>query len=171
MAAERTTKAEFLHQLAAERSHLIAAIAGLSEEEMCRPGTLENQSVKDVLAHITFWDEQAIANLGLMLAGKSDEIVRPADEEETSAWNDRERQRRHDQSLADVIGQLEEKRHTFLALLETATDELLNAQITVRPKMITEPAYWLLAEDTSEHDKVHVADILEWRRSIESSET
>ncbi len=111
MAAETITKDRFLHQLAAERSHLIAAIAGLSEEQMCRPGTMEQQSIKDLLAHITFWDEQAIANLELMLSGRSDEIVRPAGDEGTNAWNDRELQHRRDRTLADVIGELEERRH------------------------------------------------------------
>jgi hypothetical protein len=171
MAAEAITKDRFLQHLATERSHLIAAIAGLSEEQICRPGTMERQSIKDLLAHITFWDEVAIANLELMLNGRSDDIVRPAGDEETSAWNDRELQHRRDLSLAEVIGQLESKRQQFISLMEQANDELLSSSIQIRWNMETLLAHQLVAEDTYEHDKEHAADIAAWRRRTEGSET
>ena len=44
--------------------------AGLSAAEMTAPGVVDGWSVKDVLAHVTTWEEEALTYLPVILAGR-----------------------------------------------------------------------------------------------------
>jgi hypothetical protein len=48
---------------------LCDSYAGLSHEEMTQPGVTEGWSVKDILAHVTTWEEEAITHLPHILEG------------------------------------------------------------------------------------------------------
>src|SRR4029077_11241181 len=43
--------------------------AGLSEAELLVPGGTGTWSVKDIIAHVTWWEEEALTHLPLILAG------------------------------------------------------------------------------------------------------
>jgi hypothetical protein len=45
------------------------AYAGLSDEELLEPGVTGAWSVRDIIAHVTWWDEEAIKHLPLILEG------------------------------------------------------------------------------------------------------
>ena len=45
------------------------SIEGLSDHELAGPGTLDEWSVRDILAHVTTWEDEALAHLPLIIAG------------------------------------------------------------------------------------------------------
>ena len=43
---------------------------GLSDAEMLESGVTGEWSVRDIIAHVTTWEEEALKNLPIILAGK-----------------------------------------------------------------------------------------------------
>src|SRR5437588_12920830 len=43
--------------------------AGLSDADLMRPGVTGTWSVRDIIAHVTWWEEEALTHLPLVLAG------------------------------------------------------------------------------------------------------
>ncbi|HJX61128.1 MAG TPA: DinB family protein [Dehalococcoidia bacterium] len=64
------TRTQVREALAHERGKLLVAVEGLSVEEMARPGAVGRWSVRDVLAHILAWEEEAVTRLDLLAAGR-----------------------------------------------------------------------------------------------------
>jgi hypothetical protein len=62
-----------VHQLLARLDKAWAdlrdAYSGLDDASMLTPGVIEGWSVKDVLAHVTTWEEEALKYLPLIIAG------------------------------------------------------------------------------------------------------
>ena len=56
-------KADFLAYIQAEHAQLEALLATLSEEQMLRAGVAGAWSVKDVLVHLTWWEQDLLAKL------------------------------------------------------------------------------------------------------------
>ena len=68
-------KSEFLHTLQAERQRLEDKLAGLSEAQLTRHEAPEAWSIKDHLAHLTYWEQYML-----------DKIRRAVDQGETPQW-------------------------------------------------------------------------------------
>jgi hypothetical protein len=51
------TKTDLLTEIRTQRRHLENNLAGLTPAEMCQPGVCGDWSVKDVLAHLTAWEQ------------------------------------------------------------------------------------------------------------------
>jgi hypothetical protein len=54
------TKDELIQKIESEWNNLQAALDGLTEEQMHRPGVVGEWSIKDLLAHITAWQTRLI---------------------------------------------------------------------------------------------------------------
>ena len=63
------TKEQLLAKLDAAWQALRESCAGLTDEQMTQPGVTEEWSVKDILAHVTTWEEEAITHLPHILEG------------------------------------------------------------------------------------------------------
>ncbi|MDQ6832411.1 MAG: ClbS/DfsB family four-helix bundle protein, partial [Chloroflexota bacterium] len=61
--AAPTTKAELLEQVRAMYAALDEVIAPILPAQMCMPGVNGAWSVKDELAHLTFWHRNLLARL------------------------------------------------------------------------------------------------------------
>jgi uncharacterized damage-inducible protein DinB len=158
------TKIQVRDGLARERAKLLAALDGLSEEEMTRPGAVGRWSVRDVLAHILAWEEEAVTRLDLLAADRPQDFAPIVDEEELGAWNARAHQRYAGLALAEVMRRLADVQGRILAGLDSLSEERLGTDAGPVPVR-----NWL-PECTYAHEQEHCADILDWRRSIETSE-
>jgi hypothetical protein len=68
---DRMTPAQLWAEILKARAMYSAVYAGLSDEEMTRrPGAQEDWSVKDQIAHLTWWEDYAMVRSGIMLAGE-----------------------------------------------------------------------------------------------------
>ena len=158
------TREDARESLARERGKLLAALEGLSEEEMARPGAVGRWSVRDVLAHLLAWEEEAVTRLDLLAAERPQDFARIVDEEELEAWNARAHQRYAGLALAEVMRRLRDVQGRILAALDSLSEERLGTDAGPVPVR-----NWL-PECTYAHEQDHCADILDWRRSIETSE-
>jgi hypothetical protein len=62
-------KQQFLKKVDLAWEALAAAYAGLPGARLAEPGVVGDWSVKDLLAHVTTWEEEALKYLPLVLAG------------------------------------------------------------------------------------------------------
>ena len=82
--------------------------AGLADSQLLEPGVTNAWSIRDLVAHVTTWEEEALEHLPVILANG-----RPPRYSVTyggiDAFNDLMMQRKHDLSLADVLRQHQEQ--------------------------------------------------------------
>jgi uncharacterized protein (TIGR03083 family) len=115
-------KAELIDALRSQRERLEAALAGMSEAQIAKPGTADHWSVKDILAHLTFYERQLIDNLERAKRGE------PPQEEEaetTDALNARVYARNRERPLADVLADFHQTYRRLLDVLQVLPEEIL----------------------------------------------
>src|SRR5262245_23587754 len=54
------TQAALLEKIRSERARLEQSIAMLSEAQLTQPGVVGESSVKDIMAHLTVWEQRLI---------------------------------------------------------------------------------------------------------------
>ncbi len=64
-----------LERIEASWRELTEALAGIPEERLTEPGVAGEWSVKDLMGHIAFWDEQALLAAERHLAGQPPVVV------------------------------------------------------------------------------------------------
>jgi hypothetical protein len=62
-------RSQLLKRLDRAWEALKASYVGLSDAELMEPGVTGAWSVKDIIAHVTWWEEEALTHLPLILAG------------------------------------------------------------------------------------------------------
>lgn len=133
-----------LEHLARSWQNLLDADAGIPEERMVEPGVVGEWSVKDVLAHVAYWDNDRLERIDRFVNG----LPEP-DETDWQAVNERVYAERRDWPLADV-------RRDLLDTHERLLTALCHA-----------PGYdhALLQEDWEHYDE-HAAEIRAWRARV-----
>lgn len=136
-----------------------ASYAGLSPAAMQTPNAVGSWSVKDVLAHVTTWEEEALKNLPLILEGKR--TARYKDQYGgIDAFNELMTERKRGLSLAEVLDQLETTHRRLLEYLAEAPDAEFVTETRFRRRI-----RW----DTYSHYPLHEKGILEWRAHLPES--
>jgi len=131
-------------RIRAEHARLEALLAGFSDEQIVQPGRFGAWSAKDMLAHITFWEQRLIAYVN----GAKESLVQP-DEDESVAIdriNAEVLAANRDRPLAEVRAAFDDSYRQALALAESLSAEDLADEVL----------YGLLAGDTFEHYHEHI---------------
>lgn len=129
------------------------AYAGLAEDEMMIPGVTGDWSVRDLIAHVTWWDVEAITHLPMVLEGKT-----PPRYSDTyggiDAFNAMKTREKAGLSLDEVRQEADITHARLIAYLESVPIERLkgNSKFTHRLRL-----------DTYGHYPIHAADIRMWR--------
>lgn len=98
-----------------------AAIAGLDEAAMLEPGVVEEWSIKDLLGHVTAWEQMALLHVERWRRGET-----PGGGDanfSVDAYNTTEAARRSAWSLAQVQAEAVETRERLRATLQSLTDD------------------------------------------------
>ncbi|HEY7342668.1 MAG TPA: ClbS/DfsB family four-helix bundle protein [Ktedonobacterales bacterium] len=104
---------------------LATLLATMSEEQMTQPGVTDNWSVKDHLAHLTWWGRRVIT----VLHGGADPIdAMPGGEKTEDEINANVYTANRDRSLAEVRVDFEATHSGMQHLIETLPDETLAAK-------------------------------------------
>ena len=144
---------QLLDRLAVQWRAFKSSYAGLSETELRVPGVTGAWSVRDIIAHVTTWDEEAVVHLPSILEGR-----RPPRYSVTyggiDAFNARMTEKKKGLSLPEVLRQLDEVHGRVVAIVERAPDEALAAETRFRRR---------LRLDTYGHYPKHAAAIRRWR--------
>jgi hypothetical protein len=127
--------------------------AGLSHAKLVEPGVTETWSVKDIIAHVTTWEEEALKHVPVVLAGG-----RPPRYSVTyggiDAFNARMTDQKKDLTLSEVLEQQETVHQRLIALVEGLPADQLGGKGRVRRR---------LRLDTYGHYPIHASAIRQWR--------
>lgn len=120
---------------------------------MTEPGVTGDWSVKDILAHVTTWEEEALKYLPLILQGG-----RPPRYSVKyggiDAFNAQMTERKRGLPLSEVLRQLEETHQRLIDYVKSAPEEEFTRETRFRHR---------LRLDTYSHYPLHTRMIREWR--------
>jgi hypothetical protein len=155
------TTAQLLEVMRAARSNWEALLAEVGEERLTEPGVEGDWSLKDIIAHITYYETWAADNLLAIRRGeprpRSDNAGLEMDERNARIY---ERQRAR--SLAEV---LQESRTSFQRSLDAVTglrDEDLTDPEFTRASGADWTVFDLVEGDTFEHYNDHSGSVRAW---------
>jgi hypothetical protein len=128
--------------------------AGLSESQMTEPGVMGPWSVKDILGHVTTWEEEALKYLPLLVEGRTPPRY-STQFGGIDAFNAQMSEQKRGLSLALILAQLDEVHGRLIAYLQTVPQEQLAGDTRFRRR---------LRLDTYGHYRIHADAIREWRQ-------
>ncbi|MDQ3697523.1 MAG: DinB family protein [Gemmatimonadota bacterium] len=145
---------QVLKRLDAARAELEESYAGLSDSQLLIPGVTGKWSVRDLIAHVTWWEEEALKHLPLIREGG-----RPPRYFVTyagiDAFNALMTENRRHLSLTEVLGQHHEVHARLREYVRAAPEELFTRETRFRRR---------LRADSYGHYPIHAKAIREWRR-------
>jgi len=121
-----------------------------------KPGVTGDWSVRDILAHVSTWEEEALTHLPLILEGGTPPrySVRYGG---IDAFNARMTEQKASLSLAAVRRQLDETHRRLIDFIQRAPEDQLSRETRFRRR---------LRLDTYSHYPLHAEAIRRWRRKI-----
>lgn len=132
---------------------LLESYAGLSDAELLEPGVTGGWSVRDIVAHVTWWEEEALRHLPVVLSGGTPPRYAAA-YGGIDAFNARMTAERRDWPLERVWQWRDEVHRRLIAFLETVPEASLSAKTRARRR---------LRLDTYGHYPKHTQAIRRWR--------
>ncbi|MGH7657467.1 MAG: DinB family protein [Gemmatimonadales bacterium] len=130
--------------------------AGLTDNQLLIPGVQDKWSVRDIIVHVTWWEEEALKHLPLVREGG-----RPPrysiNYGGIDAFNALMTNRRSGLSLAEVRRQHDEVHEKLVKYVRCAPGELYARETRFRRR---------LRLDTYGHYPLHTRVILEWRQHL-----
>jgi hypothetical protein len=150
---EGTKKQKLLNKLEEAWTAFQESYAGLTEEQLVEPGVTGDWSVKDILAHVSWWEEEALKHLPHILQGgrppRYSVLYGGID-----AFNARMTEQRRSLSLSEVLRSLEDTHRRLVEYVQTAPEEQLSSETRFRRR---------LRLDTYSHYPIHAQAIRDWR--------
>ena len=146
-------RGQLLKKVDARWQDLLASYAGLSAAEMNEPGVTGTWSVKDIIAHVTVWEEEALTHLPVILARR-----KPPRYSVThggiNAFNAQMTQRNRELPLAEVLRRRDGTHRRLLEFVEGVPESECGGDTRFRRR---------LRLDTYGHYAVHTRAIRAWR--------
>jgi hypothetical protein len=153
--ARARARAPLLERLDKAWTAFKASYAGLSEAQLMEPGVTGDWSVRDILAHVTTWDEEALKHLPSILEGR-----KPRRYSVTyggiDAFNALMTEQKKGLSLSEVLRQLEDSHRRVIEVIERSPEDQLVRETRFRRR---------LRLDTYGHYPKHAAAIRRWREA------
>jgi len=129
--------------------------AGLPEERMIEPGVAGDWSVRDLMTHISIWEDETLKYLPVIIEGGR--LPRYAAQGGIDAFNARAVEARRGLTLAEVKDQLEETHRRLLAYVQSVPEEQFATETRFRHR---------LRVDTYSHYPEHTEAIRAWRERM-----
>jgi len=136
-----------------------ASYAGLTDEQLMIPNVTGAWSVRDIIAHVTWWDEEALKHLPVVLEGGRPE--RYSDKYGgIDDFNAIMTVKRSHLTLAEVLQQHAEVHAKLVEYVREAPPDLFASETRFRRR---------LRLDTFGHYPGHAMAIRKWRETLEKS--
>ncbi len=143
---------KLLNRLGAAWAALEASYAGLPDSRLTEPGVVGDWSVKDILAHVTTWEQEALKHLPVILAGGRP--PRYVTYGGIDAFNARMTEQKQGLSLSEVRRDHDETHRRLVGLIRSAPDDQVAGETRFRRR---------LRLDTYGHYALHAEAIRAWR--------
>lgn len=125
---------------------------GLSDSQLTEPGVTGDWSVKDILAHVTTWEGEALKHLPLIIAGgRPPRYVRYGG---IDAFNAKTTEEKRGLSLPEVLRQLDDTHGRLIDFVQRTPEAQFTRDTRFRRR---------LRLDTYSHYPKHAVAIREWR--------
>jgi hypothetical protein len=134
---------------------LTDSYAGLPDSRLVEPGVVDDWSVKDILAHVTTWEEEALRHLPLIISGGTP--PRYAAQGGIDAFNARATQHGRRLSLAEVLRRRDETHARLVDFIRGQPEGTFGAETRARRR---------LRLDTYGHYPEHTEAIRAWRQRL-----
>jgi DinB superfamily len=146
-------RSELLGRIDRRWQALLESYAGLTDADMTAPGVVGAWSIKDIIGHVSVWEEEALTHLPIVLAGK-----RPPRYSTThggiDAFNARMTARNRALTLAEIIRLRDDTHQRLLEFVARVPEEECAGDTRFRRR---------LRLDTYGHYAVHTRAITRWR--------
>lgn len=147
-------KTQLIEKLDQAWMDLAESFNGLSTEQLQQPGVVEDWSVKDILAHVTWWEEEALKHLPFILQGgrppRYSVLYGGID-----AFNAQMTEKKRALSLAEVLTELVETHSRLVEYVHSIPEEQFASETRFRRR---------LRLDTYSHYPIHTLAIRNWRQ-------
>ncbi len=161
---DERSKSGLLNSLRAGRANLETALAGLTEEHLSRPGVETTWSVKDVMAHLMFWEKRALFYLKAARDGyqQADDLWRADTVDKLNERNYIDQQHR---STSDILDEERSVFQTIVHLVESTPEHDL-----IAPGCFEwahgEALYDLIAGESFGHIRDHLDALRGWQAKM-----
>jgi uncharacterized protein (TIGR03083 family) len=143
---------QLLKKLDAAWAELTESYDGLPESQLTKPVVIGDWSVKDILAHVTTWEEEALKYLPLIIEGGQPPLYTTYGG--LDAFNAQRTEQKRALSLSEVLKQLEETHRRLIAYVQSVPEEQFTRETRFRHR---------LRLDTYSHYPLHAGMIRGWR--------
>jgi hypothetical protein len=147
------TREQLLNKLEKAWTALHEAYAGLPDSHLTEPGVVEDWSVKDILAHVTTWEEEALKYLPFIVEGRTPPKY-SVQYGGIDAFNTLRTEQKRGLSLSEVLSQMEDTHQRLIDYVRGVPEELFTRETPFRHR---------LRFDTYRHYLTHARAIAEWR--------
>ena len=148
-------KQQLLDRIEKQWAALKDSYAGLSAAQMEQGGVGGEWSVKDILGHVTTWEEECLEHLPTIQAGGTPPRY-SVTHGGIDAFNAKKTEEKRRLSLAEILEQLDTVHHRLVEYIQAAPDELITNETRFRRR---------IRLDTYSHYPTHAQTIREWREN------
>ncbi len=150
-------KLTFISKVQEAHEEWLSLLAEVDESRMTEPGLPGGWSVKDVIAHITWYEREMIGMLKAMALEGSDLWQLPNDERNVPIYEENK-----DRPLEKVLSEAEQVYAQLFEAIKSLSDDELSDSSYFRG-MPSEWAPWdVIAGNTYDHYHQHIRDIHAW---------
>jgi len=150
-------RGEFLSRLEKTWSIFKESYAALSDLQLTEPGVTGEWSVRDIVAHVTTWEQEALKHLPTILKGD-----KPPRYSIThggiNGFNRTMTEQNRGLTLAEVRRRAEDIHRRLLSFIESVPEDQLRSETPFRHR---------LRLDTYSHYRKHADAIRKWRAHLE----
>jgi hypothetical protein len=156
-------KQALLDAIRAEYHRLAAVISPLDPAMLAEPGVFDDWSVKDVIAHITSWEQRLCLWIETWRRGETVQRPEPGlDWSDTDRINQRDFDAKRDLSLGQVLDEARASYPRTLALVEGVDERGLTEKSADWNDLALS---WIVRANTDEHYAEHRQQIEAWLRA------
>lgn len=155
----RMSPDDVVEEIKLERIKFSNLWADLTAEQMVAlPGPQDDWSVKDLIAHITWWEDYIVRMSKVLTAGQTFATVSDYDAKNAEILANSQKR-----SLEDILNAFNLMGETVIATVEKLSDTQIN------DLMISEvPLLYKIMADTSDHYQEHTPDLVRYIGTLSS---
>jgi hypothetical protein len=159
---EQMSKEKLMAEIQVERQNLEESLGKISPQQMEIPGVVDGWTVKDLMAHITVWEQRMVAWLDQTLRDEVPEMLPPGHTwDDLDQWNEQTYQEHRHRQLDEVLTDFELSYQQALSAVQDVSGEDL-VDPGRFPWREGRPLWTMVAANTSWHYKEHNEAIVAW---------